>query len=177
MKRCRFAFPWKWLTCLLVVVTLSARGETVVPCLIFKGNTGNRQSIDLSKFNRLSFDDDGMIVSSSNGATTEEIRLLYSIFNHIEIGDDVPSNEAGLDGNSVSLDSKLLFVSDDKSLKIETSSTNRFSVGVFNLKGALVATAKIFANDGLALEALVPGAYIAIASDGEIKLTLKFIIR
>lgn len=158
-------------------MTISAYGETVVPCLIFTGNSDTRQSLDLSKLNRITFDDEGFTVSSSDGGSAGEIRLLYPLFNRMEIGDDVPSNVSGIDEISITSDSKLLFSSEDRILKIESSSANQFAIGIFNLNGVLVATSKLYTRDNLSLEALSPGAYIAVASDGEIKLTLKFIIR
>ena len=161
----------------MVLMAISAYGATVVPCLIFSGNSGTRQSLDLSRLNRISFDDDGFTVSSSNGGSEEDVRLLYSLFNHIEIGDDVPSDDAAIDENLVSSDSKLLFISEERSLKIESPSTNHFAVGIFNLNGVLVATSKMYANDNLSLEMLSPGAYIAVATDSKSKLILKFIIR
>lgn len=176
MRHHKFAFIWKWLACTMMLITISAYGENVVPCLIFTGNSGSKQSLDLSKLNRITFDNDGFTVSSSNGGSTEGIRLLYSLFNHIEIGDDTPTNVNGIDKISISTDSKLLFREADRGLKIETPSTNQFMIGIFNMNGVIVATSNMDTNDSLSLEALSPGAYVAVATDGEIKLTLKFII-
>lgn len=160
----------------MVLMTVSANAETVVPCLICTGNSSTKQSIDLSKFNRITFDDEGFTVSSSQDGNSTDVRLLYSLYSHLEIGDDTPTNEAGIDDNIFSTDSKLNYLSDTKCLTIVSPSTNQFSIGVFNINGVLIATSKVYSDDSLSVEMLPSDTYIAVATDGNIKLTLKFII-
>ena len=117
-----------------------------------------------------------MTVSSSTGNGTEEMQLLYSLFNHIEIGDAVPTGSVGLEVIEADNDSRIVFVGDTKSIVIESDSESLFSMGIFSLKGTLIATSQVYANQSLSVEALTPGIYIALATNSESKLFLKFII-
>lgn len=147
-----------------------------VPCLIFTGNSETECCIDLEKLNRITFGDTGMTVSSSTGNCTEEMQLLYSLFNHIEIGDAVPTGSVGLEAIEADNASRIVFVGDTKSIVIESDSESLFSMGIFSLKGTLIATSHLYANQSLSVDALPSGIYIALATNDESKLSLKFII-
>lgn len=151
--------------------------QNVVPCLIFTGNSGTKQCLDLFTYNRINFNDEGFTVSSSQDGTVREVQILYTIFNRISIGDDVPNVNTGIEDVSIQNDSQLMYISDMNALSIISTSTKAFKVGLFNLNGVLVAKSTMFANDNLSLESLSPNTYIAVATDGNCKLTLKFIIR
>lgn len=151
--------------------------ETKVPCLIFSGNTEKDLSIDLSSLNRITFGDNSMIISSSKDGSKESVELLYSLYHHIEIGDDFPANNVTSVDN-ISDDPANRFYVDPKSklLYLQTTSNTNFQVGVFDINGNLLITSDLYNGDSVMLDALSPGVYIAVASDGETKLSLKFIL-
>ncbi|MCM1452498.1 MAG: T9SS type A sorting domain-containing protein [Clostridium sp.] len=177
MKQKPFVFKKKWLAALLMLISSSAMGVDVQPCLIFTGYSADKQCIDLSAFNRISFDEDGFTVSSSKDDSTQEINLPYSLYNRFAVGDDVPNMEAGIGAISIQDESQLEFLSESNSLKIISASTNSFEIGIFSLNGVLVAKSSMHSHDLLSLNELMPNVYVAVASDGNIQLTLKFIIR
>lgn len=165
-----------WLTGSLLCGFCKVKAQDVVPCLIFTGNSDTENRIDLSKLNRITFEDDGMIITSSKESDVKEVKLLYSLFYHLEIGEAVPTTSSGLNLIETDNVSRLRFHSDIKTIVIESTSGLPFSVGVFNLDGVLIATSNILAEQPLSVESLSSGAYIVLASDGESKLSLKFII-
>ncbi len=164
------------LTGLLLCCSRDVAAEEKVPCLIFTGNSETEHCIDLSKLNRITFGDDGMTVSSSTGDSTEKVKLLYSLFNRIKIDDAVPTESAGLDEVEIDADSRMVFQRDTKSIVIESPSDLPYSIGIFSLNGSLIAMSTANAGQSLSVEALTTGAYIAVATNGDSKLTLKFII-
>ena len=117
-----------------------------------------------------------MTVSSSTGDSTEKVKLLYSLFNRIKIDDAVPTESAGLDEVEIDADSRMVFQRDTKSIVIESPSDLPYSIGIFSLHGSLIAMSTANAGQSLSVEALTPGAYIAVATNSDSKLTLKFII-
>lgn len=161
----------------MVLSSFSAMSQNVVPCLIFTGNSDTRQCVDLSIYNRINFNEEGFTISSSQDDSVKEVQILYATFNRISIGDDVPNASNGIGDVSVQNDSQLMYISDINALSIISGSTKAFNVGLFTLNGVLVARSTMFANDNLSLESISPNTYIAVATDGNCKLTLKFIIR
>ena len=158
----------------LSVSRASANDE--VPCLIFTGNSDKEYCIDLATLNRITFGNEGMTISSSKDDTVEEVQLLYSLFHHLEIGNANPSGSSGIDEINADGNSRLIFSAETKSLVLESTSPEHFTVGIFNLQGRLIATSQVRAGQSLAVDELVTGVYIAVATNGETKLTLKFII-
>ncbi len=164
-----------WLAGLLLFSVGRATAADVVPCLIFTGNSETEHCIDLAALNRITFGDDGMIINSSKDDSVEGITLLYALFNHLEIGDATPTDNSGSAEIIADDDSHLLYRSDTKSLTIEYASDTPFTLGIFNFKGAMIATSQICAGQSLSVEALASGAYIAVATNGETTLKIKFI--
>lgn len=162
---------------LLFSIFCSAQAETKVPCLIFTGASDTEQCIDLEKQNRITFTDAGMTVSSPKDHSIPDVQLSYTLFNHIEIGDAVPTTSSGVDEIVTDTDSRLLFVSDTKSIVIESASEIPYSLCIFSLKGTLIAMSNVSAGQSLSVEALAPGVYIAVAANDESQLTLKFILK
>lgn len=166
-----------WLAAFMLLFVCRASANDEVPCLIFTGNSETAHCIDLAVHNRITFSNDGMTVSSSMDDGTEELQLLYSHYHHIEIGETVPTGEsAGIDRIASDTDSQLLINTDTKSLSVVSDSDLPFSIGIFNLNGNLLATSSLHGGQTLSLEALTAGAYIAVATDGTTKLTVKFIL-
>lgn len=162
------------------VVLLSSficKAETKVPCLVFSGNAEKKHCIDLASLNRITFGDNSMVVSSSKDASRESVELLYSLYHHLEIADETPTDIGGVtDVIAEDSDSRIFVDAQSKLLCLETTSDATFHVGVFNIGGNLLLTSDLSNGDAVTLDALSPGVYIAVASDGKTKLNLKFIL-
>lgn len=118
-----------------------------------------------------------MTISSSNESSEPEVTLLYSMFNHLEIGDAVPTDISSVKFIESEGDAQLRYIADTKSLALESSSDKPYSLGVFSLTGSLIATSKMSAGQSLSIESLSEGTYIVVATNGESRLTLKFILK
>ena len=146
-----------------------------VPCLVFRGHSETEHAFDLSKLNRITFGETAMTLSSSKGEQ-EEVQLLYSLFHHLEVKSAEPSESTGIKDMAMSASSRLVYHSDTRSLSISTDSQNEFLVGVFTLQGNLLQSSRLSYGDTLSLEGVNPGVYVAVATDGETELTIKFVI-
>lgn len=168
-----------WLAGSLLGSFCQIKAQDTVPCLVFTGNSDSEQCLDLAKLNRITFDNDGMTVTSSKDDCEQELRLLYSLFHHLEIKDanPVPSIPTGLENIEADSNSKLIYDPDTKSLNLESSSDLLYNIGIFSQDGKLLATSKMKAGQTLSLSGLPTGVYIAAAVNGESKLTLKFILK
>lgn len=153
------------------------KAETKVPCLIFSGNAEKEHCIDLSLLNRITFGDNSMVISSSKDASKESVELLYTLYHHLEIGDEIPTdNEDSIGEISYDVTSQISVDVQSKLLYLSTTSDSKFQVGVFDISGKLLLISELFNGDAITLEALSTGVYIAVASDGKTRLTKKFIL-
>lgn len=166
-----------WLMSFVLLSCLFCKAETKVPCLIFSGNAEKEHCIDLSSLNRITFGDNSMVISSSKDASKKSVELLYSLYHHLEIGDETPT-DIGVSVDVISDDSISRIYVDAKSklLYLQSKDDTIFHLGVFNVSGNLMLTSELSNGDAVTLEALSPGVYIAVASDGKSKLNLKFIL-
>lgn len=164
-----------WLVVFLIFCVSKIWGATEVPCLVFTGDSEQKSSHDIEKYNRIYLGDEGFILHSKTGSDVPNIELLYSMFNHLEFKDDMPTT--GVESILSDGESFLRYSETDKTLEIITPSQNEFSLGIFNLSGILVATSNLGNARRISLDSLSPGVYIAAATDGEIKLTIKFIVK
>lgn len=153
---------------------LVCKAETKVPCLIFSGNAGTEHSVDLSRLNRITFGDNSMVISSSKDDTQQSVELLYSLYHHLEIGDTTPTS--GIETEVMDSETRIYVDAKAKLLHLQSASDAEFSVGIFNLNGILLLTSELCNGDAVTLEVLTPGVYIAVASDGQTRLNLKFIL-
>ena len=166
-----------WLMSFVLLSCLVSKAETKVPCLIFSGNAETEHSIDLASLNRITFGDNSMVISSSKDDVRESVELLYSLYHHIEIGDAAPTDsESQIEPVSDDAAPRIYVDAPAKLLFLESGSDVKFSIGVFNISGRLLLTSELNNGDAVTLEALSPGVYIAVATDGKTKLTLKFIL-
>lgn len=157
---------------------LFCKAETKVPCLIFTGYAENELCIDLADLNRITFGDNSMIVSSSKDQTKESIELLYSLYHHLEIGDEIPTDlDASIDEISDESNYRIYFDAQSKSLYLQSVEDAEFKIGIFNVSGNLLLTSELSNGDALMLETLSSGVYIAVATDGKNKISLKFIVK
>ena len=165
-----------WLLSFVLLSGLVCKADTKVPCLIFSGNAEKEHCIDLANLNRITFGDNSMVISSSSDGNNKSVELLYSLYHHLEIGDGFPDKGAGIEAVDADSDSHIYVDSQAKLLYLTSTSETQFSVGVFNTSGLLLMTSELISGDALSLEAIGPGIYIAVATDGDTKLTLKFIL-
>lgn len=165
------------LTGLSIICCGSAISQDEVPCLIFTGNSDTSKCIDLSKLNRITFEEDSMIISSSSDTNEPDVKLLYSEYNRLEIGDAIPTGSTGIDYIESTDDIQLDYQPDSKSLILKSSSDIQYSIGIFSLKGTLIATSNMRGGQSLSLGSLTAGAYIVLATNGESKTSLKIIVK
>ena len=165
-----------WLIAFLIFCGSKIWGASEeVPCLVFTGASEQKSSHDIETYNRIYFGDEGFLLHSNIGSDAPDIELLYSLFNRIEFKDEIPTMEVE---SILSVGESCLRYSEiDKSIEIITSSQNDFSLGIFNLSGILVATSNLGSARTISVDSLSPDVYIAVATDGEIKMTIKFIIK
>ena len=168
-----------WLIVIGLLLCPLSRADIKVPCLKFSGNAETELSIDLAKLNRITFGDNSMIISSSMENGEQSVELLYSLYHHMEIGDAFPTaGGAGNDELDAAYSNSRMYVDTQaKFLYIQSPSEDKFSIGVFNISGQLLLNSELNDGDAVTLESLIPGSYIAVASDGKIKLNLKFILK
>lgn len=162
-----------WLSGLLLLCVCPANAQDEVPCLIFTGNSDSEYCIDLSKLNRITFGDEGMTISSSTDSNSPDVTLLYALYNHLKIGDAIPTDASGVETVKAEDNSQLKFDFNTKSLLLETPSSSTYSLGIFRLNGMLIATSSMKAGQSLSLEALSAGTYIAVATNGESQISVK----
>lgn len=170
------------LTCCVSVVLLSGiecKAETKVPCIIASGNAEAERCIDLASFNRITFGENSMTISSSRDANKESLELFYSLYHHLEIRDADPTdiNDGSVDAISEDSTSRIYVDEQAKLLHLQSTSDTEYSIGVFNISGHLLLTCELKNGDAITLDVLSPGIYIAVASDGKTKLSLKFILK
>lgn len=166
-----------WLMSFVPLSCLFCKAETKVPCLIFSGNAEKEYCIDLSSLNRITFGYNSMVISSSKDASKESLELLYSLYHHLEIGDETPTDiGASVDVISEDSISRIYVDAKSKLLYLQSKDDTTFHIGVFNISGNLMLTSDLSNGDAVTLESLSSGVYIAVASDGKTKLNLKFIL-
>lgn len=166
-----------WLMSFVLLSGLVCKAETKVPCLIFSGNAEKEHCIDLSSLNRITFGDNSMVISSSKDASKESVELLYSLYHHLEIGDETPSDfGASVDVISDDSTSRIYVDAKSKLLHLQSTDDTKFQIGVLNARGTLLLTSVLSNGDAVSLEALSSGVYIVVASDGKTKINLKFIL-
>lgn len=166
----------RWLTGLMLCGFCQAKAEYTVPCMIFTGNSEAEHCIDLEKLNRITFGDDGMTISNSKEDSAEEVQLLYSLFHHLEIGDAIPTVDVAIGEINADSETSLAYHAESKTISLDSATESTFKVGVFDLKGTLLISAKMTGGESLPADALQSGVYVVIANDGTTTLTLKFII-
>ena len=167
-----------WLMSFVLLTYLFCKAETKVPCLIFSGNAEKEHCIDFSSLNRITFGDNSMVISSSKDSSKKSVELLYSLYHHLEIGDETPTDIVTSVDDVISDDStsRIYVDANSKLLYLQTTSDAKFHVGIFNVNGNLLLTSELNSGDAVTLDGLTPGVYIAVASDGKTKLNLKFIL-
>lgn len=172
---------FKYLRDFLLIAGLTAACNLTagdeVPCLRFSGASETGRNIPLHKYNRIYLTDNGFRLTSPT--EDEELALLYSLYNHLEFGDEIPSEEipTGVEGIIKESDFRLVYVDESRSLRLEGASDGVCTVGLFSSDGLLMQRLTLHAGEIHSLESLPTGVYLAVGIDGKSKTTLKFIIK
>ncbi len=155
---------------------VKAEGE--VPCLVFSGDSENNLSLNLSQYNRVYFKDSGMVVTSAKDISLEDIQLSYFLFNRLEFKDAIPTDVSGSIVKDME-DShlRITYLNDYKCLLIEGDNDREFALGVFNTLGFLLKSSHVQCGKRVSIEHLSPGVYLAVATSGKNRLTIKFVIQ
>lgn len=142
--------------------------------IIASGKAESPQSIILSDYNRITFLADRITLSSSKSESTEQIDLLYELYNHLEFG-------LGETTSIMDLTSTSQFYYDAQSHNLILSGVENFTdykIGVFSLNGTLLNSGKMNPNGTYDISNMTPGAYIAIVTNGkDSNHSIKFIIK
>ena len=153
-----------------VGMTAPLQADDGTTCLIFSGGAEKICALDLSRYNRITFGENSMTVSSS-ASPDDKVELLYSLYHHFEIGN------AQLSGvESVGADeAKLVYDAACASLRLEAPADEVYTVGVFGLNGVMLRHADVGGGGSLSLESLEPGVYIAVATGNNAAIKIKFV--
>lgn len=141
--------------------------------MIVTGETGSKQTVDLSSLNRITFGENSMSLSLTDDLESSPIVLPYNLFNHIEFSDDLST----VLENHFFTDAKMLFLPGEKALEIKCDKQQDYLVFIFNSFGALIERNKTTSNTRYYLTHLYPGLYIAVAKNNNNQLQIKFILR
>lgn len=155
---------------------LLCEAETKVPCFIFSGNADKERCIDLASLNRITFGNNSMVISSSKNGDTPQVELLYSLYHHFIIDDAYPDGTSGLTSVNKESETEMYVDRQSKMLHLNGHAECKYVVGIFNMNGNMMMNLALSPGDAVPLEKLMPGVYIAIASNGNEKLSLKFIL-
>jgi len=156
-------------------MSIHADGE--VPCLIFTHNDGTCYNIDLARYNRIHILKDGMKVSNATDNNKKSIVLPLSNYHRFQVGSAVPIVDSGLEQIETESLTHLRFISETKSLMIESPSESTFIIYIYDMDGEQIATSHMRDGQSLSVSALTMGVYMAVATDGKTNLTLKFILK
>lgn len=159
-------------------VAIADEAKDEVPCIIFSGRSETNGYYDLEKYNRIYLGEDSFILSSTTDESLEDIELLYSLFNHVEFNDAIPTDGditgiemADADGNG------LYYSHNDCSLRVVGNPENEFLVGIFDMNGKLILSRRLKGGETVNLRGVQSGIYGAVAKSADASMSLKFIIR
>lgn len=160
-------------TCMaLTGLPLCAQNE--ITHIVISGQTGESQSFELLKYNRIVFGNNSMHLSSSLNPEIMSAELSYSTFKHIDFTDKPLSS---LDEIIVS-DASLVYHSREKALEVVANDIYEpFTIYVTNTGGAVVANLKTLPGYKVYLPSLPVGFYVAVAFNNDIQLKTKIIIQ
>lgn len=143
--------------------TLYADGHKI----ILEGSSPQKE-YELSKYNRIYFDDNGLRLASHTNSLTQAISWNYTNYNVVKFD----LLQSGLNETSITVGS--LNYSDGK-LTLTSETPESYSCEVYNIAGMTIA-AGMFAGDcTYSVESLPSGLYFAVATNGQSRITLKFI--
>ena len=142
------------------------------PTHIIVSNHGNdKASYSLSDYNRISFSNDGIILSSSKDVSVAQVTLLYSVYNRIQFGENLSVE------NVVNDPTDVIYNPATKSLNFSILMSRECVVDVFSTSGALLLSGHPSPDGTFSLSKLTNGNYLAVAFNKNRKITLKILIK
>ena len=101
--------------------------------IIISGKAELPQSAILSDYNRITFYEDRITLSSSKSKSVEQINLLYELYNHLEFGNGETTSVSDLTSTT-----QFYYDSHSRNLILSgVENLTDYTTGVFSLNGAL----------------------------------------
>lgn len=144
------------------------------PCLIFFGDSESSENLDIEKYNKIQFDKDFFIISSSDDEEIEPVYLDYVTYNKWKFGITTPS-VSEIESIISEKDSFFFYSTETKSLKFINPKNEKCTVCVMTSEGRLVLTTTISQDATISVAHLAPGYYIAFVNEKPEMKAIKFI--
>lgn len=144
--------------------------EKVEPCLIFSGNAEQNKALPLAIYNRISFGENSMTVSSPDDAVSS-VELPYSDYNRFNIGEDIISEVQPISDSGI----ELTFDSSSNTLLLMSTCDTVVEVSIFGIDGKMILCTDMRRCERLSLNSLPEGVYVAVASGEAENHKIKFI--
>lgn len=142
--------------------------------IVISGNAEFTKTLELNKYNRITFYDECISLSSSKDDTIERIDLLYSLYNHIKFSNEGNVSVADINTTTSTLSCDIY----SKTLNLYTQDNAAdYNLGIFSANGTMIYCDKFTSDGKYSISNLMSGVYIAVATNGKTNLTLKFIIK
>lgn len=156
---------------LLMMASIPAAMAQEVPCLIFSGNAGNK-SIAISDYNRISFGNDAMILSSSANPNKPALDLLYSDYNTFRVRNDAPSGVAEIKQLN---NFGLVYYSASKEIGVSSACSEPINISIYNLAGMAIGSDVINPGERVSIANSPAGVYLVVATCGPLRNVCKIV--
>lgn len=165
-----------WLTAVFLLVHPHAVADNSEPCFIFSGNASELKILPLKNYNRIGFNQNGLIVSSSTDKGVSEESISYKDYNRFYVGKADPTLSTVIKEAQSEEDLQLLFDSKAKVLTLISHSNEPHIITIYNIAGNMMLCSEIRSEGSISVHHLIPGIYIA-TTEGRNNRTLKFILK
>lgn len=152
----------------------TASGETV-PSLVFTGLGEETAVHPQETYGRIYLGEESFKLHSLTDETAEDIELPYNLFNHLEFKEMEASS--GVESVAESDSARIRYIAETQTIRLDAPADADYALGIYNVDGVLVAASHLGTQREVSLAGLPKGTYVALATDGSDKLTLKFIVK
>lgn len=125
----------------------------------------------LDTYNHIEFRGDFWHLSSASDSDIAPVEIPFTSAEKMAFGTHSAADEITKSTSTLSYDAN------SHSLHLNAENTGEYTIAVYSMLGALLIQNSPDANGALPLDKLAAGIYIATASDGHTRLTLKFAVR
>ncbi len=125
----------------------------------------------LDTYNHIEFRGDSWHLSSASDSDIAPVEIPFTSAEKMAFGTHSAADEITKSTSTLSYDAN------SHSLHLNAENTGEYTIAVYSMLGALLIQNSPDANGALPLDKLAAGIYIATASDGHTRLTLKFAVR
>lgn len=129
------------------------------------------KSYDLNTYNRFEFNGDGWILSSGRDATVSPINVPFAVCNRVTF-----DTQSRLDIGDIKTEA-LRYDGSSRGIILEAEKPETYRVTVYSSLGVMVMDSGVDAAGIVSIRGFVPGVYVAVATDGHSRMTLKFVVR